>query len=178
MSQWHPQKCNPFSLVVFFSEPCDCSSANTGGGLLRFRCSSATISGEVETVIHFFVLNVCLYVKPVRSKCQCFPSSCLSDAASGLSDGNEGCSTSGGLHEGRSLKRHQRRSVRSRSRHEKTARAKLNVLSVRRVCLNQIRESFLYSSPPQMTPSPVYKYLLGNLEQVKMETQQIIIDSN
>lgn len=57
--------------------------------------------------------------------------SCLSDAASGLSDGNDGGSTSGGIHEGRSLKRHQRRSVRSRSRHEKTARAKLNVLSVR-----------------------------------------------
>lgn len=28
------------------------------------------------------------------------------------------------------MKRHQRRSVRSRSRHEKTAKAKLNVLSV------------------------------------------------
>ncbi|XP_054631961.1 serine/threonine-protein kinase WNK1 isoform X3 [Dunckerocampus dactyliophorus] len=56
--------------------------------------------------------------------------SCLSDAASGLSDGNEGSSTSGGRHEGRSLKRHQRRSVRSRSRHEKCAKAKLNVLSI------------------------------------------------
>ncbi|KAK7896185.1 hypothetical protein WMY93_021510 [Mugilogobius chulae] len=59
--------------------------------------------------------------------------SCLSDAASGLSDGNEGNSTSGGRHEGRSLKRHQRRSVRSRSRHEKCARAKLNVLSISNV---------------------------------------------
>lgn len=58
----------------------------------------------------------------------CF--SCPSDAASGLSDGNDG-TTSGGRHEGRSLKRQQRRSVRSRSRHEKTAKAKLNVLSVR-----------------------------------------------
>lgn len=56
--------------------------------------------------------------------------SCLSDAASGLSDGNDGGSTSGGRHEGRSMKRHQRRSVRSRSRHEKFAKAKLNVLSV------------------------------------------------
>lgn len=56
--------------------------------------------------------------------------SCLSDAASGLSDGNEGNSTSSGRHEGRSLKRHQRRSVRSRSRHEKSAKAKLNVLSI------------------------------------------------
>ncbi|XP_037111059.1 serine/threonine-protein kinase WNK1-like isoform X1 [Syngnathus acus] len=55
--------------------------------------------------------------------------SCLSDAASGLSDGNEGTSTSGGRHEGRSLKRYQRRSVRSRSRHDKGAKAKLNVLS-------------------------------------------------
>uniref|UniRef100_A0A3Q3EWG3 non-specific serine/threonine protein kinase n=1 Tax=Labrus bergylta TaxID=56723 RepID=A0A3Q3EWG3_9LABR len=58
---------------------------------------------------------------------------CLSDAASGLSDGNDGSSTSGGRHEGRSLKRHQRRSVRSRSRHDKTARAKLNVLSISNV---------------------------------------------
>ncbi|XP_057692401.1 serine/threonine-protein kinase WNK1-like isoform X2 [Corythoichthys intestinalis] len=55
--------------------------------------------------------------------------SCLSDAASGLSDGNEG-TTSGGRHEGRSLKRYQRRSVRSRSRHDKGAKAKLNVLSI------------------------------------------------
>lgn len=46
---------------------------------------------------------------------------------SGLSDGNEG---GGGRHEGRSTKRHQRRSVRSRSRHEKTSKAKLNVLNV------------------------------------------------
>lgn len=46
---------------------------------------------------------------------------------SGLSDGNEG---GGGRHEGRPTKRHQRRSVRSRSRHEKLAKAKLNVLNV------------------------------------------------
>ncbi|XP_034391433.1 serine/threonine-protein kinase WNK1-like isoform X2 [Cyclopterus lumpus] len=59
--------------------------------------------------------------------------SCMSDAASGLSDGNDGSSTSGGRHEGRSMKRHQRRSVRSRSRHEKTAKAKLNVLSISNV---------------------------------------------
>lgn len=55
---------------------------------------------------------------------------------SGLSDGNEGGGGAaggggGGRHEGRSVKRHQRRSVRSRSRHEKIAKAKLNVLSVR-----------------------------------------------
>ncbi|XP_077567138.1 serine/threonine-protein kinase WNK1-like [Stigmatopora nigra] len=55
--------------------------------------------------------------------------SSLSDAASGLSDGNEG-STSGGRHEGRSLKRYQRRSVRSRSRHDKGSKAKLHVLSI------------------------------------------------
>uniref|UniRef100_A0AAQ5XHW5 non-specific serine/threonine protein kinase n=1 Tax=Amphiprion ocellaris TaxID=80972 RepID=A0AAQ5XHW5_AMPOC len=46
---------------------------------------------------------------------------------SGLSDGNEG---GGGRHEGRSTKRHQRRSVRSRSRHEKISKAKLNVLNI------------------------------------------------
>ncbi|KAM8740457.1 serine/threonine-protein kinase WNK1 isoform 8-T9 [Acanthopagrus schlegelii] len=46
---------------------------------------------------------------------------------SGLSDGNEG---GGGRHEGRPTKRHQRRSVRSRSRHEKLAKAKLNVLNI------------------------------------------------
>ncbi|KPP74722.1 serine/threonine-protein kinase WNK1-like, partial [Scleropages formosus] len=54
----------------------------------------------------------------------------LSDVASGLSDGNEGMSTTGGRHEGRPAKRHQRRSVRSRSRHEKTTKAKLNVLNI------------------------------------------------
>ncbi|KAJ8382039.1 hypothetical protein SKAU_G00028170 [Synaphobranchus kaupii] len=53
-----------------------------------------------------------------------------SDVASGLSDGNEGASATGGRHEGRSAKRHQRRSVRSRSRHEKTGKAKLNVLNI------------------------------------------------
>ncbi|KAL0968395.1 hypothetical protein UPYG_G00266300 [Umbra pygmaea] len=54
---------------------------------------------------------------------------CLSDPASGLSDGCEGAS--GGRHEGRSMiKRHQRRSVRSRSHHEKTTKAKLNVLNI------------------------------------------------
>uniref|UniRef100_A0A9J8DLB0 non-specific serine/threonine protein kinase n=1 Tax=Cyprinus carpio carpio TaxID=630221 RepID=A0A9J8DLB0_CYPCA len=49
-----------------------------------------------------------------------------SDAASGLSDGNEG------RHEGRSMKRPQSRSVRSRSRQEKMAKAKLklNVLNI------------------------------------------------
>ncbi|KAL4640755.1 serine/threonine-protein kinase WNK1 isoform X6 [Arapaima gigas] len=54
----------------------------------------------------------------------------LSDVASGMSDGNEGIPTTGGRHEGRPAKRHQRRSVRSRSRHEKTTKAKLNVLNI------------------------------------------------
>ncbi|XP_028970347.2 serine/threonine-protein kinase WNK1 isoform X3 [Esox lucius] len=48
-----------------------------------------------------------------------------SDVASGLSDGNDG-----GRVEGRSIKRHQRRSVRSRSRHDKIGKAKLNVLNI------------------------------------------------
>ncbi|XP_053740705.1 serine/threonine-protein kinase WNK1 isoform X2 [Synchiropus splendidus] len=57
----------------------------------------------------------------------------LSESASGLSDGNEGPSAPGDNHEGRSLKRHQLRSVRSRSRNDRTAKAKLNVLSISNV---------------------------------------------
>ncbi|KAM4747671.1 serine/threonine-protein kinase WNK1 [Rhinophrynus dorsalis] len=53
-----------------------------------------------------------------------------SDVASGLSDGNEGVTGSSGRHEGRTTKRHYRKSVRSRSRHEKTARPKLRILNV------------------------------------------------
>ncbi|XP_041441888.1 serine/threonine-protein kinase WNK1 isoform X12 [Xenopus laevis] len=53
-----------------------------------------------------------------------------SDVASGLSDGNEGSTASGGRHEGRTTKRHYRKSVRSRSRHEKIARPKLRILNV------------------------------------------------
>ncbi|XP_010212090.1 PREDICTED: serine/threonine-protein kinase WNK1, partial [Tinamus guttatus] len=53
-----------------------------------------------------------------------------SDVASGMSDGNENVPTSSGRHEGRTTKRHMRRSVRSRSRHEKTARPKLRILNV------------------------------------------------
>ncbi|XP_069759609.1 serine/threonine-protein kinase WNK1 isoform X14 [Narcine bancroftii] len=52
-----------------------------------------------------------------------------SDVASGMSDGNEGLPASG-RHEGRSAKRHYRKSVRSRSRHEKTSRPKLRILNV------------------------------------------------
>ncbi|KAG8541402.1 hypothetical protein GDO81_029141 [Engystomops pustulosus] len=53
-----------------------------------------------------------------------------SDVASGLSDGNEGGAASSGRHEGRTTKRHYRKSVRSRSRNEKTARPKLRILNV------------------------------------------------
>ncbi|XP_042651227.1 serine/threonine-protein kinase WNK1 isoform X10 [Tyto alba] len=53
-----------------------------------------------------------------------------SDVASGLSDGSENVTASSGRHEGRTTKRHMRRSVRSRSRHEKTARPKLRILNV------------------------------------------------
>ncbi|XP_077196116.1 serine/threonine-protein kinase WNK1 isoform X6 [Paroedura picta] len=53
-----------------------------------------------------------------------------SDVASGLSDCNESVPTSGGRHEGRATKRHYRKSVRSRSRHEKTTRPKLRILNV------------------------------------------------
>ncbi|RXM31083.1 hypothetical protein EOD39_7293 [Acipenser ruthenus] len=53
-----------------------------------------------------------------------------SDVASGMSDGNEGATASSERDEGRSTKRHNRKSVRSRSRHEKTSRAKLRILSV------------------------------------------------
>ncbi|CAJ0962784.1 unnamed protein product [Ranitomeya imitator] len=53
-----------------------------------------------------------------------------SDVASGLSDGNEGTAASTGRHEGRTTKRHYRKSVRSRSRNEKSARPKLRILNV------------------------------------------------
>ncbi|XP_038623664.1 serine/threonine-protein kinase WNK1 [Tachyglossus aculeatus] len=53
-----------------------------------------------------------------------------SDVASGMSDGNENVPSTSGRHEGRTAKRHYRRSVRSRSRHEKTARPKLRILNV------------------------------------------------
>uniref|UniRef100_A0A8C3WIH1 non-specific serine/threonine protein kinase n=1 Tax=Catagonus wagneri TaxID=51154 RepID=A0A8C3WIH1_9CETA len=53
-----------------------------------------------------------------------------SDVASGMSDGNENVPSSSGRHEGRTIKRHYRKSVRSRSRHEKTSRPKLRILNV------------------------------------------------
>ncbi|XP_023573461.1 serine/threonine-protein kinase WNK1 [Octodon degus] len=53
-----------------------------------------------------------------------------SDVASGMSDGNENAPSSSGRHEGRTAKRHYRKSVRSRSRHEKTTRPKLRILNV------------------------------------------------
>lgn len=60
----------------------------------------------------------------------CFLPSAHSDVASGMSDGNENAPSSSGRHEGRTTKRHYRKSVRSRSRHEKTARPKLRILNV------------------------------------------------
>uniref|UniRef100_A0A670YAX1 non-specific serine/threonine protein kinase n=1 Tax=Pseudonaja textilis TaxID=8673 RepID=A0A670YAX1_PSETE len=57
-------------------------------------------------------------------------SSAHSDVASGLSDCNESVSASSGRHEGRTTKRHYRKSVRSRSRHEKSTRPKLRILNV------------------------------------------------
>ncbi|XP_053107622.1 serine/threonine-protein kinase WNK1 isoform X11 [Hemicordylus capensis] len=53
-----------------------------------------------------------------------------SDVASGLSDCNENVPASSGRHEGRTTKRQHRKSVRSRSRHEKTTRPKLRILNV------------------------------------------------
>lgn len=47
-----------------------------------------------------------------------------------MSDGNENVPSSSGRHEGRTAKRHYRKSVRSRSRHEKTSRPKLRILNV------------------------------------------------
>jgi WNK lysine deficient protein kinase len=58
------------------------------------------------------------------------PQSAHSDVASGMSDGNENAPSSSGRHEGRTTKRHYRKSVRSRSRHEKTSRPKLRILNV------------------------------------------------
>ncbi|XP_063640825.1 serine/threonine-protein kinase WNK1 isoform X35 [Pan troglodytes] len=67
-----------------------------------------------------------------------------SDVASGMSDGNENVPSSSGRHEGRTTKRHYRKSVRSRSRHEKTSRPKLRILNVNNDFILAIeRESFV-----------------------------------
>ncbi|KAL7982261.1 hypothetical protein Chor_009859 [Crotalus horridus] len=67
-----------------------------------------------------------------------------SDVASGLSDCNESVSASSGRHEGRTTKRHYRKSVRSRSRHEKTTRPKLRILNVQNEFILAIeRDSFV-----------------------------------
>lgn len=105
--------------------------------------------------IHF-IKEIALSVRYVSL--EYFSFSCLSDAASGLSDGNEGSSTSGGRHEGRSLKRHQRRSVRSRSRHEKTTRAKLNVLNV---C--SLSRSHSHSLPSLLSLNTFYSKYFADL---------------
>ena len=121
--------------VLCFSGPYQCYLPNRTSGSDNGACAGATPSGKVGmslpseskglTPEHHDVARWIAHRVPRL----CF--SCLSDAASGLSDGNEGGPPSGGRHEGRSLKRHQRRSVRSRSRHEKFGKAKLNVLNVR-----------------------------------------------
>lgn len=112
------------SYLKFFcvSGFCEYSCVNTSGA-----ASSTTVCRKVGW---FLVLHFKNRIGATLNHTICVYSSCLSNAASGLSDGNEGNSTSGGRHEGRSMKRHQRRSVRRRSRHDKTTRAKLNVLSV------------------------------------------------
>ncbi|XP_053713523.1 serine/threonine-protein kinase WNK1-like isoform X3 [Synchiropus splendidus] len=89
---------------------------------LRLRSASASaspvFSGEVlltHTHTHTHV--------PLHSNTHTGVFASGQSEASGLSDGNEG-------QEGRSLRRPQRRSARSRSRQEQLCRAKLNVLSI------------------------------------------------
>ncbi|KAG2469146.1 WNK1 kinase, partial [Polypterus senegalus] len=65
-----------------------------------------------------------------HSNCKAERRSCAHSDVSGMSDGNEGMNSSSGKHEGRPAKRHFRKSVRSRSRHEKMSRAKLRILNV------------------------------------------------
>ncbi|TNM91320.1 hypothetical protein fugu_019700 [Takifugu bimaculatus] len=102
--------------------------------LLFHHISSPGDSGHID----FGVFHVCFSLPPMSSELslsQLQPPQVLSSIESGhselsgLSDGNEG-GGGGGRHEGRSTKRHQRRSVRSRSRHEKISKAKLNVLNI------------------------------------------------
>uniref|UniRef100_A0A7M4G296 non-specific serine/threonine protein kinase n=1 Tax=Crocodylus porosus TaxID=8502 RepID=A0A7M4G296_CROPO len=85
----------------------------------------APVGSQVNKLGLFDVKEYCLLMD--------FPAVPLiahSDVASGMSDGNENVPASSGRHEGRTTKRHYRKSVRSRSRHEKTARPKLRILNV------------------------------------------------
>lgn len=123
------QSFRSFRLELFFRE----LQWSSQQDLLPSSHSSqiGNIIGRVRIIFSSSCLTI--FQSPfVSFLCVC---SCLSDAASGLSDGNDGSSTSGGRHEGRSMKRNQRRSVRSRSRHEKGTKAKLNVLSVCTWCV-------------------------------------------
>uniref|UniRef100_A0A8C3KW43 non-specific serine/threonine protein kinase n=1 Tax=Chrysolophus pictus TaxID=9089 RepID=A0A8C3KW43_CHRPC len=81
----------------------------------------ASSASSQQAVVEVTMLNITIFV---------FIFSAHSDVASGMSDGNENVPASSGRHEGRTTKRHMRRSVRSRSRHEKTARPKLRILNV------------------------------------------------
>uniref|UniRef100_A0A8C9MNT0 non-specific serine/threonine protein kinase n=1 Tax=Serinus canaria TaxID=9135 RepID=A0A8C9MNT0_SERCA len=90
----------------------------------------ASSASSQQTVLSALQLIVALLECMETNRKLPFVSSAHSDVASGLSDGNENVPTSSGRHEGRTTKRHMRRSVRSRSRHEKTSRPKLRILNV------------------------------------------------
>ncbi|XP_077450642.1 serine/threonine-protein kinase WNK1 [Stigmatopora argus] len=89
------------------------------GGVLTSLCSFQSVSQPTD-LSH-------LQLHPPLTQASIESFSGYSEA-SGLSDSNEG--GGGGRHEGRSAKRQQRRSVRSRSRHEKFSKAKLDVLNI------------------------------------------------
>lgn len=93
-----------------------------------------------------------------------FVPSAHSDVASGLSDGNENVPTSSGRHEGRTTKRHMRRSVRSRSRHEKTSRPKLRILNVSIACLRDSSVVLVWFWASTSIPSIIYLELFGALD--------------
>lgn len=91
----------------------------------RFRRDGKDISNFI--ISHgCWAYGLALILQIMNFNGVCVPLSGHSDVASGLSDGNDG-----GRQEGRSIKRHQRRSIRSRSRTDKIGKAKLNVLNVR-----------------------------------------------
>uniref|UniRef100_A0A803VRT0 non-specific serine/threonine protein kinase n=1 Tax=Ficedula albicollis TaxID=59894 RepID=A0A803VRT0_FICAL len=99
---------------------------------LAQQASSASSQQAVVEGTQGVSQNASSETLPVTQPAQKLPfvSSAHSDVASGLSDGNENVPASSGRHEGRTAKRHMRRSVRSRSRHEKTSRPKLRILNV------------------------------------------------
>uniref|UniRef100_A0A803VEW7 non-specific serine/threonine protein kinase n=1 Tax=Ficedula albicollis TaxID=59894 RepID=A0A803VEW7_FICAL len=102
---------------------------------LAQQASSASSQQAVVEGTQGVSQNASSETLPVTQPAQSTPlassmDSAHSDVASGLSDGNENVPASSGRHEGRTAKRHMRRSVRSRSRHEKTSRPKLRILNV------------------------------------------------